>query len=150
MENVSEKMTKEELLDLFSMYDLVELTAMNTVLNYAKNVDTVEAQTVIRKVFDDADDEVIEDYGFLMRHYTPSMSMINKKSDFLTKREAKYLLQFANDAKKYFEDIKLSEPNINVEHELLELYKITDSLNSIATKNVIKLNLIKKKSCIVR
>ncbi|HCJ32023.1 MAG TPA: hypothetical protein DHV70_03975 [Firmicutes bacterium] len=64
MENVSEKMTKEELLDLFSKYDLVELTAMNTVLNYAKNVDTVEAQTAIRKVFDDADDEVIEDYGF--------------------------------------------------------------------------------------
>lgn len=118
---------------------------MNTVLNYAKNVDTVEAQTAIRKVFDDADDEVIEDYGLLMRHYTPSMSMINKKSDFLTKREAKYLLQFANDAKKYFEDIKLSKPNINVEHELLELYKITDSLNSITTKNVIKLNLIKKK-----
>lgn len=56
MENVSEKMTKEELLDLFSKYDLVELTAMNTVLNYAKNVDTVEAQTAIRKVFDDADD----------------------------------------------------------------------------------------------
>ena len=137
MENVSEKMTKEELLDLFSKYDLVELTAMNTVLNYAKDA--------IRKVFYDADDEVIEDYGLLMRHYTPSMSMINKKSDFLTKREAKYLLQFANDAKKYFEDIKLSKPNINVEHELLELYKITDSLNSIATKNVIKLNLIKKK-----
>lgn len=65
MENVSEKMTKEELLDLFSKYDLVELTAMNTVLNYAKNVDTVEAQTAIRKVFDDADDEVIEDYGLL-------------------------------------------------------------------------------------
>lgn len=145
MENVSEKMTKEELLDLFSKYDLVELTAMNTVLNYAKDVDTVEAQTAIRKVFYDADDEVIEDYGLLMRHYTPSMSMINKKSDFLTKREAKYLLQFANDAKKYFEDIKLSKPNIDVEHELLELYKITDSLNSIATKNVIKLNLIKKK-----
>ena len=65
MENVSEKMTKEELLDLFSKYDLVELTAMNTVLNYAKNVDTVEAQTAIRKVFDDADDEVIEDYRHL-------------------------------------------------------------------------------------
>ena len=145
MENVSEKMTKEELLDLFSKYDLVELTAMNTVLNYAKDVDTVEAQTAIRKVFDDADDEVSEDYGLLMRHYIPSMSMINKKSDFLTKREAKYLLKFANDAKKYFEDIKLSEPNIDIEHELLELYKITDSLNSIATKNVIKLNLIKKK-----
>ena len=78
MENVSEKMTKEELLDLFSKYDLVELTAMNTVLNYAKNVDTVEAQTAIRKVFDDADDEVIEDYGFLMRHYTPSMSIKNQ------------------------------------------------------------------------
>lgn len=62
MENVSEEMTKEELLDLFSKYDLVELTAMNTVLNYAKNVDTVEAQTAIRKVFDDADDEVSEDY----------------------------------------------------------------------------------------
>ncbi len=43
MENVSEKMTKEELLDLFSKYDLVELIAMNTVLNYAKDVDTVEA-----------------------------------------------------------------------------------------------------------
>ena len=55
MENVSEKMTKEELLDLFSKYDLVELTAMNTVLNYAKDVDTVEAQTAIRKVFKDAD-----------------------------------------------------------------------------------------------
>lgn len=144
MENVSEEMKKEELLDLFSKYDLVELTAMNTVLNYAKNVDTVEAQTAIRKVFYDADDEVSEDYGLLMRHYTPSMSMINKKSDLLTKKEAKYLLKFANDAKKYFEDIKLSEPNIDVEHELLELYKITDSLNSIATKNVIKLNLRKK------
>lgn len=144
MENVCEEMTKEELLDLFSKYDLVELTAMNTVLNYAKDVDTVEAQTVIRKIFKDADDEVSEDYGLLMRHYTPSMSMINKKSDLLTKKEAKYLLEFANNAKKYFEDIKLSEPNIDVEHELLELYKITDSLNSIATKNVIKLNLRKK------
>ena len=144
MENASEKMTKEELLDLFSKYDLVELTAMNTVLNYAKDVDTVEAQTAIRKVFYDADDEVIEDYGLLMRHYTPSMSMINKKSDLLTKKEAKYLLEFANNAKKYFEDIKLSEPNIDVEHELLELYKITDSLNSIASRNVIKLNLRKK------
>ena len=144
MDNVSEEMTNEELLDLFSKYDLVELTAMNTVLNYAKDVDTVEAQTVIRKIFKDADDEVSEDYGLLMRHYTPSMSMINKKSDLLTKKEAKYLLEFANNAKKYFEDIKLSEPNIDVEHELLELYKITDSLNSIATKNIIKLNLRKK------
>lgn len=144
MDNVSEEMAKEELLDLFSKYDLVELTAMNTVLNYAKDIDTVEAQTAIRKVFKDADDEVSEDYGLLMRHYTPSMSMINKKSDLLTKKEAKYLLQFANDAKKYFEDIKLFEPNIDVEHELLELYKITDSLNSIASRNVIKLNLRKK------
>ena len=144
MDNISEEMTKEELLDLFSKYDLVELTAMNTVLNYAKDVDTVEAQTAIRKVFKDADDEVSEDYGLLMRHYTPSMSMINKKSDLLIKKEAKYLLEFANDAKKYFEDIKLSKPNIDVEHELLELYKITDSLNSIASRNVIKLNLRKK------
>ena len=92
MGNVSEKMTKEELLELFSKYDLVELTAMNTVLNYAKDVDTMEAETVIRKVFNDADDEVSEDYGLFMRHYTPSMSMINKKSDLLTKKEAKYLL----------------------------------------------------------
>ena len=138
MGNVSEKMTKEELLELFSKYDLVELTAMNTVLNYAKDVDTMEAETVIRKVFNDADDEVSEDYGLFMRHYTPSMSMINKKSDLLTKKEAKYLLEFANDAKKYFEDIKLSKPDANVEHELLELYKITDSLNSIASRNVIK------------
>lgn len=144
MGNVSEKMTKEELLELFSKYDLVELTAMNTVLNYAKDVDTMEAETVIRKVFNDADDEVSEDYGLFMRHYTPSMSMINKKSDLLTKKEAKYLLGFANDAKKFFEDIKLSKPDANVEHELLELYKITDSLNSIASRNVIKLNLRKK------
>lgn len=144
MGNVSEKMTKEELLELFSKYDLVELTAMNTVLNYAKDVDTMEAETVIRKVFNDADDEVSEDYGLFMRHYTPSMSMINKKSDLLTKKEAKYLLEFANDAKKYFEDIKLSKHDANVEHELLELYKITDSLNSIASRNVIKLNLRKK------
>ena len=144
MGNVSEKMTKEELLELFSKYDLVELTAMNTVLNYAKDVDTMEAETVIRKVFNDADDEVSEDYGLFMRHYTPSMSMINKKSDLLTKKEAKYLLEFANDAKKYFEDIKLSKPDAYVEHELLELYKITDSLNSIASRNVIKLNLRKK------
>ena len=144
MGNVSEKMTREELLELFSKYDLVELTAMNTVLNYAKDVDTMEAETVIRKVFNDADDEVSEDYGLFMRHYTPSMSMINKKSDLLTKKEAKYLLEFANDAKKFFEDIKLSKPDANVEHELLELYKITDSLNSIASRNVIKLNLRKK------
>ena len=144
MGNVSEKMTKEELLELFSKYDLVALTAMNTVLNYAKDVDTMEAETVIRKVFNDADDEVSEDYGLFMRHYTPTMSMINKKSDLLTKKEAKYLLEFANDAKKYFEDIKLSKPDANVEHELLELYKITDSLNSIASRNVIKLNLRKK------
>lgn len=144
MDNVSEEMTKEELLDLFSKYDLVELTAMNTVLNYAKDVDTMEAETVIRKVFNDADDEVSEDYGLFMRHYTPSMSMINKKSDLLTKKEAKYLLEFANEAKKFFEDIKLSKPDANVEHELLELYKITDSLNSIASRNVIKLNLRKK------
>ena len=145
MENVSEKMTKEELLDLFSKYDLVELTAMNTVLNYAKDVDTVEAQTAIRKVFKDADDEVIEDYGFLMRHYTPSMSMINKKSDFLTKREAKYLLELVDSANKYLESVELFEPDVYVESDLLELDKVRDSLNSIATKNVIKLNLIKKK-----
>ena len=145
MENVSEKMTKEELLDLFSKYDLVELTAMNTVLNYAKDVDTVEAQTAIRKVFDDADDEVIEDYGFLMRHYTPSMSMINKKSDLLTKKEAKYLLELVDSANKYLESVELFEPDVYVESDLLELDKVRDSLNSIATKNVIKLNLIKKK-----
>lgn len=145
MENVSEKMTKEELLDLFSKYDLVELTAMNTVLNYAKNVDTVEAQTAIRKVFKDADDEVIEDYGLLMRHYTPSMSMINKKSDLLTKKEAKYLLELVDSANKYLESVELYEPDVYVESDLLELDKVRDSLNSIATKNVIKLNLIKKK-----
>lgn len=144
MSNVSEKMTKEELLWLFSKYDLVELTAMNTVLNYGKNVDAKEAQTVIRKVFNDADDEVSEDYGLLMRHYTPSMSMINQKADLLTKKEAKYLLGFVNNAKKYFEDIKLSKSNIDVEPELLELKKITDSLNSIVSKDVIKLNLRQK------
>lgn len=145
MENVSEKMTKEELLDLFSKYDLVELIAMNTVLNYAKDVDTVEAQTTIRKVFKDADDEVIEDYGLLMRHYTPSMSMINKKSDLLTKKEAKYLLELVDSANKYLESVELFEPDVYVESDLLELDKVRDSLNSIATKNVIKLNLIKKK-----
>ena len=145
MENVSEKMTKEELLDLFSKYDLVELIAMNTVLNYAKDVDTVEAQTTIRKVFYDADDEVIEDYGLLMRHYTPSMSMINKKSDLLTKKEAKYLLELVDSANKYLESVELFEPDVYVESDLLELDKVRDSLNSIATKNVIKLNLIKKK-----
>ena len=134
MENVSEKMTKEELLDLFSKYDLVELTAMNTVLNYAKNVDTVEAQTAIRKVFDDADDEVIEDYGFLMRHYTPSMSMINKKSDLLTKKEAKYLLELVDSANKYLESVELYEPDVYVESDLLELDKVRDSLNSIILK----------------
>lgn len=144
MENVSEKMTKEELLDLFSKYDLVELTAMNTVLNYAKDVDTVEAQTAIRKVFYDADDEVIEDYGLLMRHYTPSMSMINKKSDLLTNKEAKYLLELVDSANKYLESVELFEPDVYVESDLLELDKVRDSLNSIATKNVIKLNLIKK------
>lgn len=80
MENASEKMTKEELLDLFSKYDLVELTAMNTVLNYAN-----------------------------------------------------------------LESVELYEPDVYVESDLLELDKVRDSLNSIATKNVIKLNLIKKK-----
>ena len=145
MENVSEKMTKEELLDLFSKYDLVELTAMNTVLNYAKDVDTVEAQTAIRKVFKDADDEVSEDYGLLMRHFTPSLSMINKKSDLLTKKEAKYLLELVDSANKYLESVELFEPDVYVESDLLELDKVRDSLNSIATKNVIKLNLIKKK-----
>ena len=145
MENVREKMTKEELLDLFSKYDLVELTALNTVLNYAKDVDTVEAQTAIRKVFYDADDEVIEDYGLLMRHYTPSMSMINKKSDLLTKKEAKYLLELVDSANKYLESVELFESDVYVESDLLELDKVRDSLNSIATKNVIKLNLIKKK-----
>ena len=143
MENVSEKMTKEELLDLFSKYDLVELTAMNTVLNYAKNVDTVEAQTAIRKVFDDADDEVIEDYGFLMRHYTPSMSMINKKSDLLTKKEAKYLLELVDSANKYLESVELFEPDVYVESDLLELDKVRDSLNSIILKEskTLKLSL---------
>lgn len=145
MENVSEKMTKEELLDLFSKYDLVELTAMNTVLNYAKDVDTVEAQNAIRKVFKDADDEVSEDYGLLMRHYTPSMSMINKKSDLLIKKESKYLLELVDSANKYLESVELFEPDVYVESDLLELDKVRDSLNSIATKNVIKLNLIKKK-----
>ena len=143
MENVSEKMTKEELLDLFSKYDLVELTAMNTVLNYAKNFDTVEAQTAIRKVFDDADDEVIEDYGFLMRHYTPSMSMINKKSDLLTKKEAKYLLELVDSANKYLESVELFEPDVYVESDLLELDKVRDSLNSIILKEskTLKLSL---------
>ena len=129
MENASEKMTKEELLDLFSKYDLVELTAMNTVLNYAKDVDTVEAQTAIRKVFYDADDEVIEDYGLFMRHYTPSMSMINKKSDLLTKKEAKYLLELVDSANKYLESVELFEPDVCVESDLLELDKVRDSLN---------------------
>ena len=143
MENVSEKMTKEELLDLFSKYDLVELTAMNTVLNYAKNVDTVEAQTAIRKVFDDADDEVSEDYGFFMRHYTPSMSMINKKSDLLTKKEAKYLLELVDSANKYLESVELFEPDVYVESDLLELDKVRDSLNSIILKEskTLKLSL---------
>ena len=143
MENVSEKMTKEELLDLFSKYDLVELTAMNTVLNYAKNVDTVEAQTAIRKVFDDADDEVIEDYGFLMRHYTPSMSMINKKSDLLTKKEAKYLLELVDSANKYLESVELFQPDVYVDSDLLELDKVRDSLNSIILKEskTLKLSL---------
>ena len=143
MENVSEKMAKEELLDLFSKYDLVELTAMNTVLNYAKNVDTVEAQTAIRKVFDDADDEVIEDYGFLMRHYTPSMSMINKKENLLTKKEAKYLLELVDSANKYLESVELFEPDVYVESDLLELDKVRDSLNSIILKEskTLKLSL---------
>ena len=116
---------------------------MNTVLNYAKNVDTVEAQTAIRKVFDDADDEVSEDYGLLMRHYTPSMSMINKKSDLLTKKEAKYLLELVDSANKYLESVELFEPDVYVESDLLELDKVRDSLNSIILKEskTLKLSL---------
>ena len=42
-------------------------------------------------------------------------------------------------------DVIMFEPDVYVESDLLELDKVRDSLNSIATKNVIKLNLIKKK-----
>ena len=139
MEN--EIMTKEELLELFSKYDLEELEAINMILSYSNEND---AKSIIKKI-KVVTNEFKEDDKKNTHSYTHEISIINKKEKLLTKKEAKYLLELVDSANKYLESVELFEPDVYVESDLLELDKVRDSLNSIATKNVIKLNLIKKK-----
>lgn len=137
MEN--EKMTKEELSELFSKYDLEELGAINTILCYSKEND---AKNIIRTI-KVVSNEFKEDDKKNTLSYTHEISIINKKENLLTKKEAKYLLELVDSANKYLESIELFEPDVYVESDLLELDKVRDSLNSIILKEskTLKLSL---------
>ena len=137
MEN--EKMTKEELLELFSKYDLEELGAINTILCYSNEND---AKNIIEKI-KVVSNEFKEDNKKNTLSYTHEISIINKKSDLLTKKEAKYLLELVDSANKYLESVELFEPDVYIESDLLELDKVRDSLNSIILKEskTLKLSL---------
>mgnify|MGYP004495476305 FL=1 len=137
MEN--EKMTKEELLELFSKYDLEELGAINTILCYSKEND---AKNIIRTI-KVVSNEFKEDNKKNTLSYTHEISIINKKENLLTKKEAKYLLELVDSANKYLESVELFEPDVYVESDLLELDKVRDSLNSIMLKEskTLKLSL---------
>lgn len=137
MEN--EKMTKEELSELFSKYDLEELGAINTILCYSKEND---AKNIIRTI-KVVSNEFKEDNKKNTLSYTHEISIINKKENLLTKKEAKYLLELVDSANKYLESVELFEPDVYVESDLLELDKVRDSLNSIILKEskTLKLSL---------
>ena len=137
MEN--EKMTKEELLELFSKYDLEELGAINMILCYSNEND---AKSIIRKI-KVVSNEFKEDDKKNTNSYTHEISIINKKENLLTKKEAKYLLELVDSANKYLESVELFEPDVYVESDLLELDKVRDSLNSIILKEskTLKLSL---------
>ena len=137
MEN--EKMTKEELSELFSKYDLEELSAINKILSYSNEND---AKSIIKKI-KVVSNEFKEDNKKNTHSYTHEISIINKKSDLLTKKEAKYLLELVDSANKYLESVELFEPDVYVESDLLELDKVRDSLNSIILKEskTLKLSL---------
>ena len=137
MEN--EKMTKEELLELFSKYDLEELEAINMILCYSNEND---AKNIIEKI-KVVSNEFKEDDKKNTHSYTHEISIINKKENLLTKKEAKYLLELVDSANKYLESVELFEPDVYVESDLLELDKVRDSLNSIILKEskTLKLSL---------
>lgn len=137
MEN--EKMTKEELSELFSKYDLEELGAINTILCYSKGND---AKNIIRTI-KAVSNKFNEDGKKNTLSYTHEISIINKKENLLTKKEAKYLLELVDSANKYLESVELFEPDVYVESDLLELDKVRDSLNSIILKEskTLKLSL---------
>ena len=128
MEN--EIMTKEELLELFSKYDLEELSAINKILSYSNEND---AKSIIKKI-KVVSNEFKEDNKKNTHSYTHEISIINKKENLLTKKEAKYLLELVDSANKYLESVELYEPDVYVESDLLELDKVRDSLNSIILK----------------
>lgn len=137
MEN--EIMTKEELLELFSKYDLEELSAINKILSYSNEND---AKSIIKKI-KVVSNEFKEDNKKNTHSYTHEISIINKKENLLTKKEAKYLLELVDSANKYLESVELFEPDVYVESDLLELDKVRDSLNSIILKEskTLKLSL---------
>lgn len=137
MEN--EKMTKEELLELFSKYDLEELEAINMILCYSNEND---AKSIIKKI-KVVSNEFKEDDKKNTHSYTHEIFIINKKENLLTKKEAKYLLELVDSANKYLESVELFEPDVYVESDLLELDKVRDSLNSIILKEskTLKLSL---------
>lgn len=137
MEN--EKMTKEELSELFSKYDLEELGAINMILCYSNEND---AKNMIKKI-KVVSNEFKEDNKKNTLSYTHEISIINKKENLLTKKEAKYLLELVDSANKYLESVELFEPDVYVESDLLELDKVRDSLNSIILKEskTLKLSL---------
>ena len=137
MEN--EKMTKEELLELFSKYYLEELGAINTILCYSNEND---AKNIIKKI-KVVSNEFKEDNKKNTLSYTHEISIINKKENLLTKKEAKYLLELVDSANKYLESVELFEPDVYIESDLLELDKVRDSLNSIILKEskTLKLSL---------
>lgn len=134
-----EKMTKEELLELFSKYDLEELSAINKILSYSNEND---AKSIIKKI-KVVSNEFKEDNKKNTHSYTHEISIINKKENLLTKKEAKYLLELVDSANKYLESVELFEPDVYVESDLLELDKVRDSLNSIILKEskTLKLSL---------
>ena len=137
MEN--EKMTKEELSELFSKYDLEELGAINMILCYSNEND---AKNMIKKI-KVVSNEFKEDNKKNTLSYTHEISIINKKENLLTKKEAKYLLELVDSANKYLESVELFEPDVYVESDLLELDNVIYSLNSIILKEskTLKLSL---------
>ena len=140
MDSKKEKLTNKELEKLFCKYDQVELIAINTILSYAKKMDTTPAKNTVKKILEKDTNEDLAGY------YMHTMSVVNNKTNLLTKKEADYLLDVVNDSRRYLESVELFEPDVYIETEIAELTKIKDSLNSITTNKpkVLKLNLIKK------
>ena len=101
-----------------------------------------DAKNIIEKI-KVVSNEFKEDNKKNTHSYTHEMSIINKKENLLTKKEAKYLLELVDSANKYLESVELFEPDVYVESDLLELDKVRDSLNSIILKEskTLKLSL---------